>query len=173
MFLSGFLIPCHQSSCFWVGIFFTMLYLFLCENQRQIICQFVNLHCGKCKVSGNTRRTGKTLRRSFSRFISVLIFLSDAHTHTHTQICTQTQTASLEMVAALLDGELERFWHRNLAQRGQLCVWLMRLTTALLSGLASSLVRFHIREACVQQTLSTSPLWIHLIHASINSSYVF
>lgn len=170
MFLSGFLIPCHQSSCFWVGILFTMVYLFLCEYLCQIICQFVNLHYGKCKVSGNTLRRGKNTQMLILTLCLHLNF-SLGHTHTHTHACLHTNIDNIFW--SVVDGELERFWHKNLAQRGQLCVWLMRLTTALLSGLARGLVRFHIRGACVQQTLSTSPLWIQSIHTSINSSYVF
>lgn len=97
MFQSGFLIPGHQSSCFWVGILLQWSICFHMSIKARSfvslsICTLVNLK------SVATHSVAEKHLDAHSHALFLSIFFSDTHTHTHTY--TQTQTASLEMVKA-------------------------------------------------------------------------
>lgn len=113
MFQSGFLIPGHQSSCFWVGI---LLQWSICFHVSIKARSFVSLSiCTLVNAkSVATLSAGEKHPDTHSHAVFLFLFVSVTHTH------TQTQTASLEMVKAVVDGELERLQHKKPLRRGQL-----------------------------------------------------
>lgn len=149
MFQSGFLIPGHRSSCFRVGIFFTMVYLFPCECSGQIICQFVNLHFRKWRVGGNTHCGIK--KPICSLYLHRYSFLG--------LTLTQKKWRTLWRMESLKSSRVRQI----------VCVIdEMDCCSAVWFGQRPGQVPHQRCLACVRHTLSISPQWIQSILASIS-----
>lgn len=128
MFQSRFLIPSHQDSCFWV---WTLSQRPVCFHMTLRPDHSVTTHISKCSQ-------WHLAPHGLNICATTLIVELDVISHIKTQSIIKT----VETGECWITAESSTY-------RGQLYVWLMRLTTVLLSSLALGPARFHIWEILV------------------------